>query len=80
MQAATPVDTGTLRSTIRVEDRSSPLWTDVVVGRPGETEYLGHVEFGTVKMSARPFVRPAAGRAESAHSATMLREARRRVK
>lgn len=84
MRATAPQgESGDIRSSIRVE-RTNPFRTDVVVGREGETFYLGFYEFGrgpsvSGPQPARPFVRPAAGRAVSIHGATMLREARRRI-
>jgi HK97 gp10 family phage protein len=66
-------------SSVRTRYPSSFL-ADVDVGREGETEYLGHQEFGTSHQPARPFVRPAVARAEAAHEATMLAAARRRLK
>jgi HK97 gp10 family phage protein len=78
MRANVPVDTGQLADTIRVE-RKNPFRTEVIVGDES-TPYLGHVEFGTFKDQAQPFVRPAAGQAESVHGAVMLAHAKKRIK
>lgn len=49
-----PVDTGRLRQSVSVQ-QTVPL-----VFRVGtNVEYAPHVEFGTRKMRARPFLRPA---------------------
>lgn len=49
-----PVDTGRLRSSIHVEQISP---TSIFVGT--DVYYAGYVEFGTSKMQAQPFMRPA---------------------
>lgn len=62
-----PVDTGTLRRSIEVRqhtDRTRPgvVGAEVVTGKgqfQGETLYGSYVEYGTDKMRARPFMRPA---------------------
>jgi len=74
--------TGKLADKVRVAYGAynrSPFFADVVVGEEGETPYLGHYEFGTRRQAARPFVRPAAARAEASHESTMLAAARRRI-
>ena len=48
-----PFDTGRLHDSIAVVDRG--LATDIVADAP----YAGFVEFGTVRMAPRPFLRPA---------------------
>ncbi len=55
-----PVDTGFLRSTVFVREVGS----DVEVGF--EAPYASYVEFGTYKMAAQPFLRPALDEAELA--------------
>jgi HK97 gp10 family phage protein len=70
---------GLLASKVRTR-YPSPFLADVEVGEEGETPYLGHYEFGTRHQQARPFVRPAAARTESAHESTMAAAARRRLK
>ena len=53
-----PVDTGRLRSSITHE-------VEKTVGRVGtNVEYAKHVEFGTVKMGPKPYLRPALHRNE----------------
>ena len=48
-----PVDTGRLRSSITHE-------VDLFSGKVGSNvEYAAYVELGTVKMAARPYLRPA---------------------
>jgi HK97 gp10 family phage protein len=49
-----PVDTGALKNSIQARPRDE-LTSEVVVGQ----EYGLYQEFGTVKMAARPFLRPA---------------------
>jgi HK97 gp10 family phage protein len=49
-----PVDTGTLRSSITV-DEVTPL--EAIIGP--HTDYAEHVEFGTSRMAAQPYLRPA---------------------
>lgn len=55
-----PVDTGFLRSTVFVTKNGD----DVEVGF--EAPYASYVEFGTYKMAAQPFLRPALDNAELA--------------
>jgi len=68
---------GELRDSIRVETRGNT--TEVIVGNR-DTFYLGWQEFGSDHQPARPFVRPAAGQAESVHERVMTAEAKKRVK
>lgn len=49
-----PVDTGFLRSSITV-DEVTPL--EAIIGP--HTDYAEHVEFGTSRMAAQPYMRPA---------------------
>ncbi len=53
-----PVDTGFLKSTVFVQKQSN----DVEIGF--EAPYASYVEFGTYKMAAQPFLRPAFDNAE----------------
>ena len=53
-----PVDTGYLRSTVFVQENGD----DVEIGF--EAPYASYVEFGTYKMAAQPFLRPAFDEAE----------------
>ena len=55
-----PVDTGYLKSTVFVTKSGD----DVEVGF--EAPYASYVEFGTYKMAAQPFLRPALDNAELA--------------
>lgn len=55
-----PVDTGFLRSTVFVTKNGN----EVEVGF--EAPYASYVEFGTYKMAAQPFLRPALDNAELA--------------
>jgi HK97 gp10 family phage protein len=50
-----PVDTGALKNSIRAEPESDKVW----IVAP-HTEYAIYVEFGTRKMRAQPYMRPAA--------------------
>lgn len=54
-----PVDTGTLRRSIHTElqTQAKPGETHAFVGT--SLEYAKYVEFGTSRMRAQPFVRPA---------------------
>ena len=61
-----PVDTGSLRKSIRVE-KEGDLQVSVIAGGGGvinprtgrEVDYAGYVEFGTSKMSPQPYMQPA---------------------
>jgi len=53
-----PVDTGFLRSTVFVREAGD----DVEIGF--EAPYSSYVEFGTYKMAAQPYLRPAFDEAE----------------
>lgn len=77
IRSGAPEDTGRLRSTVRIE--TSGERTEVIVG-DDSTPYLGFNEFGTRRQPPRPFVRPAAARAEAEHEAVMTSEARARIK
>lgn len=57
-QQLVPVDTGFLRSTGFIQ----AVGNDVEIGF--EAEYASYVEFGTYKMAAQPFLRPAIDTAE----------------
>lgn len=52
----TPVDTGRLRAATRPRFAPDGLGAEVV----NDVRYAAPVEFGTVRMSARPFLTPAA--------------------
>lgn len=54
-KAACPVDTGRLRNSITHQQESENV---EVIGT--NVEYAAYVELGTVKMAARPYLRPAA--------------------
>lgn len=64
-QQNAPVDSGDLKKSIKLKagPRSKKAITlDVAVGEgffKGDTFYAGFVEFGTSKMPAKPFMRPA---------------------
>ena len=61
-----PVDTGSLRKSIRVE-KEGELQVSVIAGDSGvinprtgrEVDYAGFVEFGTSRMSPQPYMQPA---------------------
>ena len=50
-----PVDTGRLRGSIAVEEDENKM--EVMIGT--DVKYAPYVEFGTCKMAARPYLRPA---------------------
>jgi len=62
-RSAVPVDEGTLRDSIRVE-KDSPSRVVVLAGGADAAPYAGHIEYGTSRMGAQPFMRPAAVQAE----------------
>jgi len=49
-------DTGRLASSLRSEVSAGALTASLIAG----TSYAAHLEYGTTKMAARPFMRPAA--------------------
>lgn len=55
-----PVDTGTLKSSIMV-DEVTPMQAVIAP----HTDYAEHVEFGTSRMAAQPYMRPALDEHES---------------
>jgi HK97 gp10 family phage protein len=56
-QAATPVDTGTLRGSIHIESvTASGSTVSATVATGGEAEYAIYVHEGTYKMAGRPFM------------------------
>lgn len=55
-----PVDTGTLKSSIMV-DEVTPMQAIIAP----HTDYAEHVEFGTSRMAAQPYMRPALDEHES---------------
>ncbi len=67
-KAVVPVDTGNLKSSIQTtfEDAGAVAY----VG-PRSVDYAIHVEYGTVKMRAQPYMRPAAERVRPAFVAAM---------
>jgi HK97 gp10 family phage protein len=56
MERLCPVDTGRLKASIHTEAAGSTTY--IAIGTP----YWVHVEFGTSKMRAQPFIRPALAR------------------
>lgn len=70
---ATPVDTGRLRSSIGVSFDGNRLGADVATN----VEYAPHVEFGTVKQEAQPFMTPAREAAVRDFPDTVAKHARR---
>jgi HK97 gp10 family phage protein len=65
---AAPVDTGFLRKSIQTETVDD-LTSRVYVG----AEYGVHVEYGTVRMRAQPFLRPALERAQKDLRASLVK-------
>lgn len=56
MERLCPVDTGRLKSTINAEAVGDTTYVSI------GTEYWQYVEYGTSKMRAQPFIRPALNR------------------
>lgn len=54
-QRKSPVDTGTLRRSIRLDIEDGGMTAEV----SANTEYAAYVEYGTRFMAAQPFLRPA---------------------
>ncbi|MEG0694163.1 MAG: HK97 gp10 family phage protein [Erysipelotrichaceae bacterium] len=60
--ARTPVNKGDLRQSIHHEIRLNNNAVDIIAGGEGiseEVDYAPHIEFGTSKMQAQPFMQPA---------------------
>lgn len=62
-----PVDTGNLKNSIQTEPGDSDLTKYV----GPHTDYAVHVEYGTYKMRAQPYLRPAAERVQPGFIAAM---------
>jgi HK97 gp10 family phage protein len=62
-RALVPVDTGDLKSTIRVEQNLSTGTAALIAGGPAdsgrEVNYAAFVELGTIHSAAQPFLKPA---------------------
>jgi HK97 gp10 family phage protein len=52
-----PVDTGNLKASIKGDVEGDTVW--IGAGFTEEVNYAKHVEFGTSRMKAQPFIRPA---------------------
>lgn len=80
-EARAPRDTGRLKGSIAWESR--PRSTKAVVGvRDPQAYYWKYIEYGTVKMQARPMFRPAAMSVEREHERRLeqaLRKAEREL-
>ena len=63
------VDTGRLRASIRPRFTSDGLGAEVFT----DVRYGPHVEFGTARMAARPFLTPAAEAEQSSYQAGIRR-------
>lgn len=55
-----PVDTGALRGSIRVEPSAPDVRMYVKAGGRGGVDYAAFVEYGTARAAAQPFLTPAA--------------------
>lgn len=75
MRSRAPVDTGALRDSIEVVPPGAKSASGEVIvggnGSQGETYYAMFLEFGTVLMPARPFMRPAADAASQRIARTL---------
>ena len=70
-QSNAPVRTGFLKSNIHVEPVEKK--TDQVIGTvTSDADYSSFVEFGTYKMSAQPFIRPAVSDGQSVFIKTTM--------
>lgn len=73
----TPVDTGTLKSSIHVESVvSSGMTVTGTVATGGEADYAVFVEMGTVNMAAQPYMTPALLENSNAYREAMAHAAR----
>lgn len=70
-QRYAPVDTGTLKRSIRLEIRDSELTAEVAA----TTDYAAYVEYGTRFMLAQPYMRPAFQQQEG----KFLRDLRKKI-
>lgn len=61
-QSLVPVDTGALRTSIETFGAAGEAERIVSAGQG--LDYAAHIEFGTYKMAAQPFMTPAAQRAD----------------
>lgn len=52
-------DSGDLAASIMVQPAKKAAWVRVDAATEEDKEYAGHVEYGTSKMAARPYLRPA---------------------
>jgi HK97 gp10 family phage protein len=76
-KALAPVDTGLLRRSIKAEVIKTPNSVSGVVGISLlEVPYAVHQEFGTWKMKAQPYLRPALTK----HKATIRRNLNKAIK
>ena len=69
-KASAPVQSGALKRAIEWESRPRSLSS--IVGIGSEAFYWKFIEYGTVKMAAHPFMRPAALSLEADHHARMI--------
>lgn len=72
-----PVDTGALQETIRVEVEGETV--NLMAG-DDNVDYSLHVEFGTVKMAAQPYMRPAIDTREEQAIQVMANNLERQIK
>jgi HK97 gp10 family phage protein len=79
-RALVPVDTGALQDSIRVQVEGEEV--QLVAGGEG-VDYQAYVEFGTIKMEAQPYMRPAIdskqGEATKAIAANLNEQIKARV-
>lgn len=74
----TPVDTGALRSSINVAGKSTPNGAEASIGT--NLEYAAHVEFGTSRAKAQPYLQPALQKNKKPATQIVLNEVRNAYK
>lgn len=74
----TPVDTGALRDSISTTGKSTPSGAEASVGTT--VEYAPHIEFGTSKSKAQPYLHPALQRNKQTATKIVLKEIRKAYK
>ncbi len=73
-KAKAPRDGGTLADSIMVQPAKLGAWVRADAVTDDDREYAGHVEYGTSRMPARPYLRPAVDGNKAKASAAAGRE------